>query len=135
MKKLTAALGLCLALAFSILMTSCNGGADHSNPQSVAEAALACYDTRDYAGLKELVSPANEDLLKEMDRMIEYAAKSDSEPEKIERTFKEIKDGLSGYPLSENSVSAKVKFESPKYPGSVVLEKVDGKWYFEKFGY
>lgn len=67
--------------------------------------------------------------------MIEYAAKSDSEPEKIERSFKEIKDGLSGYPLSENSVSAKVKFESLKYPGSVVLEKVDGKWYFEKFGY
>lgn len=117
------------------LLPSC-GGADHSDPQSIADTALECYDMGDYEKLKTLISPENEYLLEQCDNMIrlskEYREKHpDKKYEKKERTFKSATEEFTGAELSARSHHAVVRYDGD-YPRTVVLEKVDGKWYFER---
>lgn len=116
-------------------LTACGSkSVDHNDPQSVAVAALECYDTKDYEGMKALVAPTNTHLLKQCDQMSAIAAenKSDKVYEKKERTFVKATEEFTGAELSENSKSADMEFDG-EYPSRVILEKVDRKWYLERF--
>lgn len=136
MKRIIINVSLLVAFFIGLSLSSC-GGADHSNPQSIADIALECYDMGDYAKLKTIVAPANESLLKECDNMIrmaeEYRAKNpDKVYEKKERTFKSMAEEFTGAELNDDSHHADVRYDGV-YPTRVILEKVDGKWYFERF--
>ncbi len=138
MRKLTFLLVAAAIFLSSALLTACGSGVDQSDPKVVAEKALECYHKGDYVQLKTLVDPADEASLSEMDNMIEmakeFAAKyPDKKPEPVDFTFKEVKDGLTGGELTDDSSDAKVVFDSEKWPHWVMLVKVDGKWYFERF--
>lgn len=119
------------------MMASC-GGVNHSDPQSVAEKAISCFHTGDYETLKTLINPENEYMLSETDKMIELSRKykeehPDAKIEEVPFTYKETVDALTGGEVTESTKNVKVKFDSEKWPQIVALEKVDGKWYFEKF--
>lgn len=129
-------MSLLTAIFIGLSLSSC-GGVDHSNPQSVADVALECYDMGDYAKLKTLVAPENESLQKECDNMIQMTEKArekypDKVYEKKMRTFKSATEELTGAELTDASHHADVKYDGD-YPRRVILEKVDGKWYFERF--
>lgn len=138
MKKNVLSTTLWAAVLICLLTTSCGSKrADHSDPKSVADIALECYDTGDYARLKTLVSPTNEYLLEEMDKMIERAKEfsaqhPDTKHEKKERTYRETTEHISGREITEESKMADVEYDGV-YPTKVILERVDGKWYFERF--
>lgn len=136
MRKLILKVSLLAVFFIGLSFSSC-GGVDHSDPQSVADVALECYDMGDYAKLKTLVSPKNESLQKECDNMIQMAEKaSEKYPDKVYekkvRTFKSATEEFTGAELTDASHSADVRYEGD-YPRRVILEKVDGKWYFERF--
>ncbi len=129
-----------LTIAFvGYIFSSCNSGVNYSDPRSVAEHALSAYHKGDWKTLRTYVNPADESKLKEMDAMIELSERykqnhPDEEPTKaVEFSITEIVDGLSGKELNESSKQAKVKFKTEVFPRSVILEKADGKWYFERF--
>lgn len=129
---LASIIGFCSALS------SCGSGVDQSNPRSVAEKALECYYNGDYVQLKTLVAPSDTYGLQEMDKMIEMAAKytaehPDSKPEPVEFTYKCINDGIGGGDFTDATTTARVSFDSEKWPQNVIVVKVDGKWYFERF--
>lgn len=91
----------------------------------------------DYAKLKTLISPSNEYLLEQCDKLIEISKEtSERYPDKVyekkERTFKSAADDLTGGELTDDSKSADVRYDGV-YPTRVILERVDGKWYFERF--
>ena len=135
-KHIQMLLALMVAASMSVL-TSCGGGVDQSNPQSVADAALECYDTGDYAKLKTLANPEDEYRQGGLDKLIKLseAAKAkgnEAKYEKKERTFVSVTDKRSGEELTEESEKAEVNYEGD-YPRRVILEKVNGKWYFDKF--
>lgn len=137
MTKTKSLISAILTVVTVCLMASC-GGVNNSNPQSVAEKAISCYHIGDYETLKTLIDPANDYMLNEADKMIELSRKykeehPDAKPEEVPFTYKETTDALTGGEVTESTKSVKVTFDSEKWPRIVVLEKVDGKWYFDKF--
>ncbi len=126
-----------LAIIFATLMAACRG-VDHSDPRAVAEKAVSSWHAKDLETLKTLINPSNESALRDMDKWIELSQeyKKEHPDEKVEEvpfTYKETVDALTYGEFTEASTSAKVKFDTEKFPTSVILEKVDGKWYFERF--
>ncbi len=120
------------------IVSSCESGVDHSNPRSVAEKALECYQNGDYVQLKTLVNPANTNRQSDLDRLIKMADKyreehPDDKPEPAGFTYKNMNDGLRGGEFTEATTTARVNFETEKWPRSVMVELIDGKWYFERF--
>lgn len=138
MKKFKLML-LALVLVFgSGILSSCGSGVNQSDPRSVAEKSLECYHKGDYKELKTLVDPADQNLLREMDNMIALSEKyrkehPDYQPEPVEFAYSDIKDRLRGGEFTDATTTARVDFKSDTWPQSVVVVKVDGKWYFEKF--
>ena len=120
---------------FAMVMVSC-GGVNHADPKSVADAALECYDKGDYETMKTLVNPDNKNLLEEMDRMVERSRKYSEEQGNKEylrkqRTFKEVKEQFTGKDITSESVGA-VAYYDGDWPRMVVMERVDGKCYFDQ---
>lgn len=133
MKKSILLMGI-LSFMMAVL-TSCGGGVDYSDPRSVAEKALECYHARDYETMKTLVNPANEYRIKDLDRMVQIAKENPnaSKPEKVEFAFEKATEEFTGKEITADSKGAVVEFNSEKWPRRVVLEQVDGKWYFDQF--
>lgn len=136
MRKLILKASLLAVFFIGLSFSSC-GGVDHSDPQSVADVALECYDLNDYVKLKTLVSPKNEYKQKELDKMIKLVENvRETNPDKVyekkERTFKSATEEFTGAELTDASHNADVRYEGD-YPRRVILEKVDGKWYFDRF--
>lgn len=119
---------------FAMVMASC-GGVNHSDPKSVADAALECYDKGDYETMKTLVNPENSHIIKQMDMMIEsenYKAqhgKKDLTPKS--RIFESVEERSTGKDTGHTK-SALVLYDGD-WPTKVSLEFIDGKWYFERF--
>lgn len=137
MTKINSLLCAVLTVMAAAFMTAC-GGVDHSDPRSVAEKALTAIHAGDYETIKTLINPDDEYKLKEADKMIELSKKFKEEHpdytvEEVPFTYVETVEEFTGAEITDASKSAKVKFESEKYPRIVILEKVDGKWYFERF--
>lgn len=140
MKKLLLALGLCLT-TMTASLTSCGSGVDRKDPQSVADAALKYYDAQDYEGLKTLVNPANTSRINDIDNTIKLVERLKAEnPEKaaeskenVVRTFKYAKEEFTGNEITPDTKSARVYYDAESYPRVVVVEQIDGKWYFECF--
>lgn len=133
MKKSTLLIDI---LSFVMAMlTSCGGGVNHSDPRSVAEKALECYHARDYETMKTLVNPADNYRMKDLDRMVQIAKENPnaSKPEKVEFTFEKATEEFTGNEITADSKGAVVEFNSEKWPRRVILEQVDGKWYFYQF--
>ncbi len=118
----------------SLLLSSC-GGVDHSDPRSVGEQAIKCFHAHDFESMKSLVNPANEHRLKDLDRMAQLAKENPQKaaPEDVEYTFVSATEEFTGKDLTADSKGAVVKFQSEKWPRQVILEQVDGKWYFDSF--
>jgi len=123
-----------IVAVFAAMMVSCGGGVDYSDPKSVADAVIECYDNDDYETLKTLVDPADEYKLEELDKMArlveENGGKQEKEP--VVRTFKEVKEPYTGREISAESKNANVYYDSKTWPVTVSLKKVDGKWYFDR---
>ncbi len=123
----------------AMTFTSCSGGADHSDPKSVAEKALSCYHNGDYATLKTLINPNDKNGLEEMDQMIELSKKfkeshPDYEVKAVDFTFDKMAEYITGAEVSPTSDDVIVYFKSEVYPRQVeVIKGDDGKWYFERF--
>lgn len=119
----------------AVMVVSCGGGVNHSDPKSVADVALECYDKGDYETMKTLVNPENTYILKQMDVMIEsenYKAehgKKDLTPKT--RTFNSVEERPTGKETGQTK-NAVVIYDGD-YPTRVSLEYIDGKWYFEQF--
>lgn len=116
-------------------MVSC-GGVNHSDPKSVADAALECFDKGDYETMKTLINPKNEYLLKQMDVIVESEkykelhGKKDLTPKS--RIFKSATEAITGNEITAQTKSAVVNYDGD-WPTSVILEQIDNKWYFERF--
>lgn len=127
-----------LAIVAAFCIGACGGGVNHSDPESVAYTAINAMYNGDYATLKTLVDPADEYRLGEMDHAIELAEKGREkygEPEAvtIERNVKSIVDARTGGDVTDATTSVKVTFDLEKWPRQVILDKKDGKWYFDQF--
>lgn len=133
MKKSTLLIGI---LSFMMaVFTSCGGGVNHSDPRSVAEKAVEYYHARDYETMKTLVNPADDYRMKDLDRMAQIAKENPnaSKTEKVEFTFEKATEEFTGNEITADSKGAVVEFNSEKWPRRVILEQVDGKWYFYQF--
>ena len=130
-------LAMIIGLGSSVL-TGCGSGVDQSDPRAVAEKALECYHNGDYKQLKTLVDPADKNSLDGMDRMIALSEKyqaehPDYQPKHVEFSYSDIRDKLRGGEFTDATTTARVCFDSDSWPTSVIVVKVDGKWYFEQF--
>ena len=85
--------------------------------------------------MKTLVNPADEYRMKDLDRMAQIAKENPnaSKPEKVEFTFEKATEEFTGNEITADSKGAVVEFNSEKWPRRVILEQVDGKWYFYQF--
>lgn len=120
-------------VVLAMAMVSC-GGVDRTDPKSVADAALECFDKGDYVTMKTLVNPENKNLVEEMDRMVERSRKyreehGDTTYEPKQRTFKKVKDKFTDNEITSESIGAVVEYDG-EWPRIVVLEQANGKWYF-----
>lgn len=128
-----------LPLLAAILIVSC-GGPDHSDPRSVADAALKCYADENIKGMKSLLNPNDEKKLQGFDQitaMLEAlkdngAAKASSKedrPKFEDYTFKSI-TGEYGLPITDTTTEIEVNYKlNNGRKVTVPLEKIDGKWY------
>ena len=125
----------CLVAAVSLMLSSCGESVDHSDPRSVAEHALKCLYARDYESLRSLVNPANEYRLEELDRMVQISKENARalKSEDVDFSFESMKDTSTGEDITAESRNAVVKFESGQGSRRVMLERADGKWYFDRF--
>ncbi len=139
MRKIFLSFALCLITTMGIL-TSCSSGVNQKDPQSVAEAALKCYDNGDYERLKTLVNPNNTAKIEEMDRMIELVKtfkeehpEKASQSETVVRVFQDVLEEYTGRTVTPKTKSACVRFDADKSPSIVIVEQENGMWYFDKF--
>lgn len=121
----------------AMVMVSCGGGVNRSDPKSVADAALECFDKGDFVGMKALVNPADSRLVKQMDKIIErsqaYREKNgDVELTPKSRTFKSAKEEFTNREITSQSPSAIVSYDGD-WPTRVRLVQVDGQWYYDNF--
>lgn len=119
----------CLMAVAFMLLTAC-GGVDHSDPRNIAEHAMKYYRSGDYEGLKSLINPEDEYKLERFERMSNANVK-----EKQVSKFEFIKatEDITGCEITENSKCARVEFEAEDFPRIVILERKNGKWYWERF--
>ena len=120
-------LKLAAVLLVTWLMAACGGSVDHSDPKSVAKAALAAYKDKSVDGLIKLAPESKR-------------AKAEANKDKLaERAFKDgwrmkaVNDwGGDLGELKEKGDRARIKFHdmSDDEVAVVALKKVDGKWYF-----
>ena len=112
-----------MSIIFMPILYACNG-INHSDPKSVAEAALKYQDEDDYEGLISLVNP---------EEMKQRNAANSVEPKttkKYDYKFKSMRDGL-----TKNDKIVEFSYYDPDYQGGftfnkrVELEQADGKWY------
>lgn len=122
----------CIIAVVTALLSSCGGGVDHSDPRSVAEKAMESYLANDWATLRTLVNPANEYRLEQLERM-EKSAPAKRTDQSIDPVFEKVVERSSGDELTADSKSAVATFKTSHYDRQVFLEKVDGKWYVERF--
>lgn len=121
------------------MLSGCGSKVDYSDPRDVAEKAMEYYYAGDYESMKTLINPANEYRLKDMDRTAKIAAEQREKhpekatPKKGEFSFKSATEEFTGKEITATSKGAVVSFHSETWPRQVVLEKADGKWYFERF--
>lgn len=120
----------------AVMMVACGGGVNHSDPKSVADAVLECYDKGDYETMKTLINPEDVNGLNEMDEMIEMSrkyveehGKGTNEPK--ERTFKSVTDRFTDGEITSESTDAVVSYDG-EWPRKVMLIRADGKWYFDR---
>lgn len=126
---------------FAMVMVSC-GGVNHADPKSVAEAAIKGYTSETVDGMEtvlSLINPENTQRLDEIQRVIDgmkamQANGTASEHGSHAFTFVKIYDKFEGGEITEETTKAVAEFEDEEgYNRKVRLEKVDGKWYFDKF--
>lgn len=124
-----------------MLMVSC-GGVENTDPKSVAEAALKGYTSETVDGMetvKSLINPENTQRLDEIQRVIDGIKSMQTNGTAADHknhtfTFVKIYDKSEGGEISEETTKAVAEFEDEDgYTRKVRLEKVDGKWYFERF--
>lgn len=126
----------------AVMMVSCGGGINQSDPRSVAEAALNGYASETIEGMetvKDLISPENTRRQDEIQKVIDgmKAMKANGTATKHGNhmfTFVKIYDKFKGGEITEETTEAVAEFEDEEgYTRTVRLEKVNGKWYFEQF--
>lgn len=127
---------------FAMMMVSCGGGVNQSDPKSVAEAALKGYASETVDGMetvKSLINPENtrkqEEIQKFIDGMKAMLANGTATNHGEHTfTFVKIYDKSTGGEITEDTTDAVAEFEDEGgYTRKVILEKANGKWYFEKF--
>lgn len=128
-----------LPLLAAFMMVSC-GGPDHSDPRSVADAALKCYADENIKGMKSLLNPNDEKkqqgfdqfiaMLEDMrDKGVANATSKEDRPKFEDYTFKSI-SGEYGLPITDKTTEIEVYYKlNSGRRVTVPLEKVDGKWY------
>lgn len=123
MRTLTLHLSIATVLLLTGLAGACGGKLDHDDPESVAKAALIAFKSKSIDGVVELVPAAEQ---KETKRRI---ARSGFKGWRVDAV-----DGWGG-DLGEIKLkgqSARVAFtEFEGRVAVVVLNKLEGKWYFE----
>lgn len=126
----------------AMVMAACSGGVNQSDPRSVAEAALTGYTSGTLDGMetvKSLINPENTRRQAEIQKVIDgiKAMSANGGASKSgDHTFKFVKiyDKSEGGEVTEETTTAIAEFEDEEgYTRSVRLEKVDGKWYFDRF--
>ena len=128
-----------MSIIFMPILYACNG-INHSDPKSVAEAALKYQDEDDYEGLISLVNPEDKNLIDRYERfqkmseeMKQRNAANSVEPKttkKYDYKFKSMRDGL-----TKNDKIVEFSYYYTDYQGGftfnkrVEIEQADGKWY------
>lgn len=124
---------------FSVSLLASCGGVDHSDPRSVADAALKMYQAGDYKGLISLIDPEDSRAIKQCEQMQEMADRMKESGAFIDKTsydytFDKIADGMHA-----NDKRVIYTYVDPDYQGGMKLDftvcvtQVDGKWYFDGF--